>query len=598
MPITWTGVLAIENDNDEPSTGDGRSISLGALRWETPIPLRWAPEDHGSHDGAMVVGTIDTITREDGGIIRGSGTFDDGSDIGLEAARHAATGLTVGLSIDPDDFTMRITPPNEPEPDNDGSVTVSASDQLQTLIDARIRSATMVAIPALVEAKIEMVEGFGEGDTDEEEDVQAEEEPDEDDESVTASATLLDFAAIKPHSTGVQSADTPWDASTMEKRTKTDQEPAYYTRIFAFQNPDTDGSAKFHYRFPHHHVSEAGAPGEANVRAARAIIGILNGARGGTTISDDDKKSVYNHVARHMEDGGVEPPAPKFALDDDVSFSYEADNSLARIAMKEALDEVFGPEPAFCGPCNLSASGAYVMDPVSKEFFTKEEFASLTPLSISDSGDISGHILGFNTCHTGIPNCTLAPRTNTDYAYFHVGATPLDDGTTIPTGVLTVGGGHADLKHGWRAAKAHYDDVTTAFADVVAWEDEHGIAVHGKVRDGLSDEILRQVFGAAPSGDWRRIGNNLELVGAHMVNQPGYPVARVASGFQQALIASSEAPVSTPVTAQETADAEAVAQRILHILDMRDEALALRAEVGPFTEDHFDALNRQVHSTP
>ncbi|MDX1449429.1 MAG: hypothetical protein R3246_10265, partial [Acidimicrobiia bacterium] len=546
MPITWTGVLAIENDNDEPSTGDGRSIALNALRWDTPIPLRWAAEDFGRHDGAQVVGTIEEISREDGGVIRGRGTFDEGSPVGLEAARQAAKGLTTGLSIDPDDFTIKVAIKREPEPEEDGSVTVSASDKLETLLDARIRSVTMVAIPALVEAKIESVEGFADGS---EEEMADETDDDEsmavvkvtkeqidaifDDTSgavnMTAlNATALDFAAIKPHSTGVQPPDTPWDASTMEKRTKTDQERSYYQRIFAFQNPDTDGSAKFHYRFPHHHVSEGGNPGEANVRACRAIIGILNGARGGTTIPDDDKTAVYNHLARHMEAANVDPPAPKWDADlGDHAFSYAPDTPLERIAMQEALNEVFGPEPSFCGSCNLNASASYAPNPLPAAHFVKPTFDSLTPLSITDDGRIFGHIADWNTCLVGLPRCTLAPKTRTDYAVFHVGNQPLDDGSLIATGALTVGGAHADIRADWQQATAHYADVSTVIADVIVWEDDHGIAMTGHLRDNLPDETLRQIWGAAPSGDWRGVGGNPELINVHLVNSPGFPITRV-----------------------------------------------------------------------
>ncbi len=47
---------------------------------------------------------------------------------------------------------------------------------------------------------------------------------------------------------------------------------------------------------------------------------------------------------------------------------------------------------------------------------------------------------------------------------------------------------------------------------------------------------------AAPSGDWRRIGSALRLVGLLAVNVPGFPVPKLstkyASGVQMALVAS------------------------------------------------------------
>jgi hypothetical protein len=48
------------------------------------------------------------------------------------------------------------------------------------------------------------------------------------------------------------------------------------------------------------------------------------------------------------------------------------------------------------------------------------------------------------------------------------------------------------------------------------------------------------------SGDWRRIGGNLELVAALAVNVPGFPVPRprglVASGSMQSLVAAGMLP--------------------------------------------------------
>ncbi len=46
----------------------------------------------------------------------------------------------------------------------------------------------------------------------------------------------------------------------------------------------------------------------------------------------------------------------------------------------------------------------------------------------------------------------------------------------------------------------------------------------------------------SPSGDWRPIGRGLELVAALAVNQPGFPIARVAHGRVSALTAAG-APV-------------------------------------------------------
>ena len=92
----WAGVIGVEGQ----VTGDGRIIEPNALRWEVPIPLRYVQADQGAHDGAEVVGQIDSISRGPGGQILGAGTFDTGGPTGIEAMRQVSEGLTTGISME------------------------------------------------------------------------------------------------------------------------------------------------------------------------------------------------------------------------------------------------------------------------------------------------------------------------------------------------------------------------------------------------------------------------------------------------------------------------------------------------------------------
>ena len=113
--------------------------------------------------------------------------------------------------------------------------------------------------------------------------------------------------AIKPHST--DTVDQPWDGPANEQRLKTDSDEAYYRSAFAWVDPEGDPETKAAYRFIHHEVSGDGEVEAANVRAAIAGIAVLNGARGGTTIPSADRQGVYNHLAEHLMDADMEPPA-------------------------------------------------------------------------------------------------------------------------------------------------------------------------------------------------------------------------------------------------------------------------------------------------
>lgn len=173
----WEGTIVLEG----VMTGDGRMIESGALRWETPFPIRHVVSDVGAHDGAVVVGTVRSITRTDDGKIHATGTFDLGSEHGVEARRQVAEGLTTGVSVDLDDVSFEIRIAGDlleemegdeaPDVDEDGRVKVlemDADDEVRITTDARIRAVTLVAIPAFDEAHIAISDRID--DTDEEED--------------------------------------------------------------------------------------------------------------------------------------------------------------------------------------------------------------------------------------------------------------------------------------------------------------------------------------------------------------------------------------------------------------------------------------------
>lgn len=189
---------------------------------------------------------------------------------------------------------------------------------------------------------------------------------------------------------------------------------------------------------------------------------------------------------------------------------------------------------------NLYASAAPQLPPV--DWFRQPDLDRHTPLTISDSGRVFGHIAPWGACHVGLPGCVTPPSSPSGYSYFHVAEQATADGPVLPVGTLVTGPRHADPQAAFQAAQQHYDDVGAAVARVVAGEDEFGIWVAGWMLPGASEEA-KQVFRTSPvSGDWRRIGGALEMIAVCSVNTPGFPVprARVAfsSGAQRTLIGS------------------------------------------------------------
>lgn len=202
----------------------------------------------------------------------------------------------------------------------------------------------------------------------------------------------------------------------------------------------------------------------------------------------------------------------------------------------------------------------------SSKFFEDPELSGPTPLTITDDGRIFGHIATWDQCHIGREGCLTAPHSASDYAYFRTGHVETAEGDQVATGVLTLGTGHADIK-GLSAnqVSAHYDNTGTGVADVAAGEDMFGIWVSGSVRPTVTSEQLAILKAAAPSGDWRTIAGNLELVAALMVNVPGFPVPQTqlltASGECQALVAAGTAHMVTLAT-QEKPESQRLEERI------------------------------------
>lgn len=196
--------------------------------------------------------------------------------------------------------------------------------------------------------------------------------------------------------------------------------------------------------------------------------------------------------------------------------------------------------------------------------FADPEFSEPTMPHITAEGRVQGHLAVFNQCHVGIQDrCVMAPKSRTNYAWFHTAPPVLtEDGTRVPVGRLTVGGGHAAPSLGVGPTVAHYDDAGTCFALVHVGEDEHGIWFSGVTAPGATAEQIARGISAPLSGDWRMVGGNLELVAALAVNTPGFPI--VASGATD----SHDQPLSLVASlgpCRDTADGSQLSEKQLKV---------------------------------
>ena len=169
----------------------------------------------------------------------------------------------------------------------------------------------------------------------------------------------------------------------------------------------------------------------------------------------------------------------------------------------------------------------------------RRENAYACPLTVTADGRVYGHIAPWGVCHTGISGqCITAPPSRADYAHFKRGQVITAEGDRIRVGVLTAGAGHANRTVGPLDAMAHYDNTALQVAHVNIGEDDYGIWVAGSVAPGATQEQVATLRASAISGDWRKLGGQLELVAALAVNNPGFPVSVVASGGPTSLVAA------------------------------------------------------------
>lgn len=207
------------------------------------------------------------------------------------------------------------------------------------------------------------------------------------------------------------------------------------------------------------------------------------------------------------------------------------------IALDPLPAEPMDPEPT-TEPLDMDWLHASA-DPLPPlEYFIRPE--TVGPVTV-DGDRVHGYVATWGTCHIGLPGCTTAPSSHTSYAHFLRQEQSCADGTVVPVGVLSVGGGHASPDSGVVPALEHYDNVGAAVARVFAGEDEHGIWVSGWVPPYADPDKVAMLGDLDVSGDWRRIGGNLELVAVCAVNTPGFPVLKKVSfslgkGGQQTLI--------------------------------------------------------------
>lgn len=182
-----------------------------------------------------------------------------------------------------------------------------------------------------------------------------------------------------------------------------------------------------------------------------------------------------------------------------------------------------------------SAAGLAPLAP-PRAWFEMPEPDLPTPLTVTDDGRVYGHLAIWGQCHTGFKDfCQTAPRSRSDYKFFHLGLLETEEGDRIGVGKITLGTGHAPISYGSVKTLEHYDNTGCVAAFVRAVDGKRGIWISGAIRSDLPAERVRDLTANPPSGDWRLENGALELQAVLSVPVPGFPVPHsearlVASG--------------------------------------------------------------------
>lgn len=169
---------------------------------------------------------------------------------------------------------------------------------------------------------------------------------------------------------------------------------------------------------------------------------------------------------------------------------------------------------------------------------TGEVIGHAVPFTVTDDGEVFGHVHFWGQCHVGYPgSCVTAPPSPSAYAEFNLGAVPTAEGDVVHAGMLVWHCDHAPLSLTDSArVRDHYANSGAAVAQIRVTVGEHGAWACGALLPGVTDEQLRQLRGSAMSGDWRPLSAGLDLLAIQVVNHPGFPLRRSSP------IAASAAP--------------------------------------------------------
>lgn len=533
-------------------SGDGRMIAsyAGEVRVRPlPLPLLYQESLEPGHDGAVVIGALDTVWAEDGQLW-GGGDFDMADPVAVNAVRRISAGYVRGVSVDLDDVTAEVRCMRDGQviacPDLDEDLAMAAADPMEGVrlvevaVDWRLMDATVVSQAAFAEAYIMLDppaagstppgtgqggdEGFAAADTEREDE----------------EAGLPTFTVTGDTSLPIADREHEWDAAGADSRQAAaaggvdDLDPARFARGHFWRDPDADPATVGAYKLPF--ADMVNGQLQAVPRGVFAVAGSLQGSRGGPDIPQSDVDGIkgkvgtyYRRMAEKFGDPSITPPW------EDAADSDSGPDAARVAAVHDKVSMARRAHLVAAAGARTGVDGVVDLWRPPRTWFDDPRLDQVTPLTVDPDGRVYGHLArwydeqGMPACHVGFGDvCVPVPHSSTGYRYFHTGHIDTDTGP-LAVGTITVGCAHAPdhQRVSWAQACEFYADSGNGAAVGRAGEDEHGIWFAGAVTPTATREQVYTLQRTTISPDWREIGGNLEMIAGLGVNTGGFPMPRV-----------------------------------------------------------------------
>ncbi|QKW06939.1 hypothetical protein HUT18_11575 [Streptomyces sp. NA04227] len=307
---------------------------------------------------------------------------------------------------------------------------------------------------------------------------------------------------------------------------------------FLYRDDDADPATAAAYKLPFADVVDDHL--EVIPAGVYAIAAVLQGGRGGVDLPEDDREAVrgrvetlYERIAKAYDDPSIVPP---WIGDDGDGNGDNGDEAMASISELEAS----------------AWSAMREADPMPAAWFREPTAEELPPGSGGvhyANGRVYGWVAQAGEPHAGYPgkNLTIESLGRIDTTHFLRARFKLDNGRMVKAGAFTMNAPHHRDGAECESAACQFDDTRTVAAIITVGMNSRGMWFSGAAAPWLS-EWDRNVFAACqPSYHMKQRGGRWQLRAVLSVPVPGHSSPLLATAVAErsnlALAASAAAAV-------------------------------------------------------